>query len=279
MKSVITFIIPVRHPENARDWQSVKTKLAETVHSISMQTSGAWNAVIVANRGSDLPDLPSRFDVKWVDFPPNPLSERDRSDREKLYDAFRIDKGRRILAGMLHADKTGYIMLMDDDDFVSNRITEFVVQNFGGNGWYIKNGYVWAERGNLLYLHDNFSKFCGSSHIIRSDLYRLPPMFESPSDDYIRRMLGSHMFIHEHLDSIGANLAPLPFVGAIYRVGQSNSVSKTRGIIREFLVKKKLLKRPWEFCQRILRLRLLSASVREEFMGYVNRPRGREPGT
>jgi hypothetical protein len=46
--------------------------------------------IIVANEGADLPE---RFDVERVTFPPNDLHEIDKANIEDVYDAFRADKG------------------------------------------------------------------------------------------------------------------------------------------------------------------------------------------
>ena len=76
MKKALTFVIPVRHQDNARDWGKLKSNLTATVKSIASQESTDWKAIIVANRGADLPALPAGFDVKWVDFASNPLHEQ-----------------------------------------------------------------------------------------------------------------------------------------------------------------------------------------------------------
>ena len=79
MKNVLTFVIPVRHPNNARNWHQVKQQLSETVLSISRQLDEGWKAVIVANQGADLPSVPEGFEVKRVDFEPNQfISARER---------------------------------------------------------------------------------------------------------------------------------------------------------------------------------------------------------
>ena len=126
MKNVLTFVIPVRHPKNARNWARVKRNLSETVLSISRQQSAGWKAVIVANHGAELPDIPTGFEVKRVDFSPNQfICRKKKAEKEAFYDAIRIDKGRRILAGMLHAGEMGHVMIVDDDDFVSSTLVNF----------------------------------------------------------------------------------------------------------------------------------------------------------
>ena len=265
MKNILTFIIPVRHQDNAHDWHLLKDRLAQTIGSISSQDTEGWKAVIVANHGADLPELPKHFDVKRVDFPPNQLHSQGNADKELFRDAFRIDKGRRVLAGMLHAGEMGHVMIVDDDDFVSRHLTSFVRAHSKENGWYLKNGLVWGEGGNLLYRHNDFSHLCGTSHIVRSDLYRLPATIEAADETYIRRMLGSHIFIQKYLDGVGTPLAPLPFIGAVYRTGHVGAHSRSKGIVSEYLLRKSLLRRPWLFFLRLPRFQRMTPKVQSEF--------------
>jgi hypothetical protein len=264
MTNILTFIIPVRHPDNARNWELSKKLLADTVRSISRQDHDGWRGIIVANHGADLPPLPKGFHVKRVDFPPNLLHEQGTVDKETFYEAFREDKGRRVLAGMLDAGEMGHVMIVDDDDFVSSRMTSFVARNREKNGWYIHDGYV-TGGDKWLYLYSGFSSLCGSSHIIRSDLYNLPKSFDAASGSYIRRMLGSHIFIHEHLEALGHKLDPLPFPGAVYRIGHAGAHSRSQDACRHFFLKRSLLKQPFELCQRLSRLRLITKPIRGEF--------------
>jgi hypothetical protein len=105
-----------------------------TIRSIAAQDDKRWHAVIVANHGADLPELPEGFDVCRVDFPPNQIHQQGDASKEDFYNAFRIDKGRRVLAGMLHARDCGHFMIVDDDDFVSRRLTGLAASEPGANG-------------------------------------------------------------------------------------------------------------------------------------------------
>jgi hypothetical protein len=262
---MLTFIVPVRHPRNSKDWAQARHNLRQTVHSISMQKRGNWCAVVVANHEADLPALPPGINVTRVDYPPNTLYERGTADKESFYNAVRIDKGRRVLAGMLHAGSTDYFMVVDDDDFVSDRLAGFVSDNNGANGWYLREGYVWEDGGRLLFLHPQFSRLCGTSHIIRADLYGLPARADDATDTYIKRMLGSHILIHDYLDNAGTPLAPLPFAGAVYRIGHSGAHSQSSGFFGTVFLKKKVLKDPRALVGRVLGVRLLTSQVRDEF--------------
>jgi hypothetical protein len=266
-ETILTFVIPIRHPQNSKDWPALKQRLADTIRSIAGQDDTRWRGVIVANKGSDLPALPSKFELKQVDFPPNPMVEQKGNDLETFRDSFRLDKGRRVLAGILGADRTGYLMIVDDDDFVSCRLTSFVAAHRGESGWYVRDGYVWRDGGKLIYKYADFSRFCGTSHIIRAGLYELPVSVEAADPDYLRKIFGSHIFIREYLEERGERLEPLPFAGAIYRIGHAGAHSKSPGLIKQFFFKRELLRNPLELVGRFARLRLLGANVRGQFWG------------
>jgi hypothetical protein len=264
---VLTFIIPLRHPENSPDWPALKRRLAQTIRSIAGQDDDRWRAIIVANEGSDLPALPSNFELKQVRFPPNPMFEQGDNDREAFLSSCRLDKGRRVLAGVLQGDRSGYSMVVDDDDFVSCRLTSFAASRPDGNGWYMQKGYVWGDGGKLIYEHADFWKFCGTSHIIRTELYELPASIDDAEPDYIRKIFGSHVFVRGYLEARVRPLEPLPFVGAIYRIGHVGAHSKSPGLARQVFFRREVLKNPLKLAQRFSRLRLLDATVRQQFWG------------
>jgi hypothetical protein len=238
------------------------------MRSIAGQDDARWRAIIVANGGSDLPPLPDKFELKQVDFPPNPMFEQGDNEREAFLDSCRLDKGRRVLAGILEAAGNSYVMVVDDDDFVSSRLTSFVAGHFGENGWYVRDGYIWGDGGKLVYAYADFSLFCGTSHIVRSSLYALPARLAAVDPHYIRRIFGSHVFIREYLQEHGKPLRPLPFVGAVYRVGHAGAHSKSVGLIRQVFFRRDVLKNPLKVAGRFTRLRLLDATVRRQFWGY-----------
>ncbi len=266
--SVLTFIIPLRHPQNSGDWPALKRRLAETIRSIAGQDDARWRAIVVANTGSDLPPMPGNFELKHVDFAPNPMVERGDNDLEAFRDCVRFDKGRRVLAGLLQADRTGYVMVVDDDDFVSCRLTGFVAGHGGKSGWYVRDGYVWGDGGKLIYKYADFSKFCGTSHIIRTDLFELPASVEAADADYVRKIFGSHIFVREYLEKRGKPLEPLPFAGAVYRIGHAGAHSQSTGLVRQFFFKRELVRNPWKILGRFSRLRLLGTDLRRQFWGF-----------
>ena len=263
---MLTFIVPVRHPQNARDWNRVKRVLEQTTTSIAGQSSKEWRGVVVANRGSDLPTLPPQFSVAWVDFSPNPLHDLgpDIAINQDKYEAFRYDKGHRVMAGLLHAPDSNHYMVVDDDDFVSSRLADFVARHPDENGWYIGKGYWWTEGSKWTFLAPKLHKLCGSTHVMHRDLMKIPSSGEGAPLQHIR-WLGQHGKITEDCVAAGKPLRPLPFAGAVYRVGHVNAHSLSRSIWRTFIIRKDLLRRPHVFIRNSLRLRRLTSSVVGEF--------------
>ncbi|HEY3849660.1 MAG TPA: hypothetical protein VGL87_01720 [Steroidobacteraceae bacterium] len=264
---LLTFVIPLRHPQNSPDWGALKRRLEQTIRSIAAQDDPRWRAIIVANAGADLPELPQRFLWKPVDFPPNPLFEQGDNDLEAFRDACRLDKGRRVLAGVLAAGTAGYVMVVDDDDLVSRRLTGFVAEHRGKSGWYVEKGYLWGDGGKLLYQYADFSTFCGTSHIVRADLYDVSPGRPPPGSALVRTLFGSHIFIREYLAARGRPLEPLPFLGAVYRIGHAGAHSKSPGLLRQVFFRREMLRHPLRSVQRLSGLRLLGPSIRRQFWG------------
>ncbi len=262
---LITFIIPVRHPENASDWSELTRKLSQTVRSIANQTHPDWRVIIVANAGAELPDLPEKFSVIRVTFPPNKLYDLETAPIESVWDAVRLDKGQRILAGMLSARDSRYFMVVDDDDLVSSRLVAHVSGHPDSNGWIIRKGYLWNDGGTCLMGVNNFNDRCGTSLIIRSDLYDFPDSQETADIDWIKTMLGSHRKIDKILSERGHPLETLPFRGSIYRVASSGSHSRTPGILRQIIYPRSNFMYPHRILLSLARLRRLNASMTSEF--------------
>lgn len=265
---MLTFVIPVRHQATASNWPAIRTRMAVTLRSLRAQTSGAWNAVIVANHGADLPSDLTNCDVVRVDVPPNTLDAS--AGQEALWDAIRRDKGKRLLAGLLHARAVGMLrghaMVVDYDDVVSRRLAGFVAGHPGANGWYVNAGYMFSGRRLLFSYPDAFFELCGTSHIVRADLLNLPTEDEAASTAYIARTLGSHKFIKRDLEMQGTPLAPLPFPGAIYRMGHSDTASGSSSMVR-YSLRKESLRKPVSLARQLAKFRYIGPRLASEFFG------------
>jgi hypothetical protein len=265
--TLLTFIIPVRHQDNAKDWPLLKSNLRQTMASIANQTHADWRGIVVANEGADLPEMPEGFSALRVDFPPNNMHELQKGPLEDVLDAFRFDKGRRVLSGMLSAPDARFFMIVDDDDFVSCDIAGHVAAHPEANGWFVDQGFLWGDGGDWVFATDDFHLMCGTSLIIRADLYGLPASLEAADVDWMKDMLGSHQRIKPALAERGTPLAPLPFAGAVYRIGHAGAHSQSRGLWRKTVLNKKTLKQPRLFFENIRRLHKLRPDLRQRFFG------------
>jgi len=80
-------------------------------------------------------------------------------------------------------------------------------------------------------------------------------------------MLGSHRFIAARLDAAGTPLSPLPFRGAVYRVGHAGAHSGSRNILSQFVLNLRALRRPWESLLNLTRVGIMTQALRDEFFG------------
>ncbi|WP_413732414.1 hypothetical protein [Sodalis sp. RH20] len=241
--------------------------LSQTIRSISNQNHPDWRGIIVANDGANLPQLPDKFEVVRVSFPPNVMHEKAGGDKNDFLDAFRVDKGRRVLKGMLHARDSRFFMIVDDDDFVSSHIVDHVAKHQDSNGWTIDKGYVWDDGGKFLYEHNDFNHLCGTSLIIRSDHYGLPESYDAASIEWIKTMLGSHIRIREILKDRQTPLSSLPFRGAVYRVAHAGSHSMTPSLLHKYFLNRSVLFHPFSLLKNILKLRFISETAKRDFFG------------
>lgn len=234
--NLITFIIPVRHFLNAKDWGQIEKNLSSTALSLENQTSDNWRCVIVANKGSSIPNFSDKFSIVWVDFEPNPFFDKDSHSIEKVHDFVRLDKGKRVLAGMKSQLESKYYMIVDDDDFVNKDLVSFVEANPGQNGWFINKGYVWKENSNFVYKCFFFDQLCGTSLIVKNELYEPASLDFDKDQNDIKQRLGSHVMLKQLLAESGQNLLPLPFFGATYRIGNINAHSRSTNIFSTFIL-------------------------------------------
>jgi hypothetical protein len=273
-RRVFIFIIPLLHPQNATSWDHVLDLLERTLKSVSNQTASEFKVILVYNEGSRLRSYHPGVIYHPINLPPNPLYELG-SSTEQGRNSFRLDKGKKCLAGLYRArefsnpQSPAYVMFVDADDCVSSRMVEFASHSSQSNGWFVDQGYLYKEGGHLMYhLQTNFSRLCGTCHVIRYDLFDLPLQMEAVSQEYILRGLGSHIFIREMLAEKGTPLDPLPFAGAVYVFGHGDNHSQTPGYRSLILGRSRKSKGFSKTLRMLSHFRLQTNSLRREFGLY-----------
>ncbi|AXG12820.1 glycosyltransferase family 2 protein [Intrasporangium calvum] len=261
---MLALVTSLRHPWNSRSYGQVEAIFAQSARSWVRQQSDAFGVVVVGNQAPRV-QLPERVRFVEVDFPP-PSSHRGPQTGTA---AVLKDKGSKLAVGLLaarqqHPDLT-HVMFVDADDFVSRRLAGFVADRSGEAGWTVTHGWRYhAGRRAVRPVRGDFHLHCGSSHIVRHDLYpRVDlPLTASQDELYsafgerLERWFGSHLHIHDDLP-----LVPLPFPGALYRVGTGEAHSGasmgglgrpvSRAVAEEFGVERTGVA-PWSFARAVL---------------------------
>jgi hypothetical protein len=260
---MLVFVVPVRHPGSVARWVDVQQRLDQTLASIARQQGDDWRIVVVGNSGTMLPALGRRTSVRWVDLP-LPVLPDPAVDQEGLWEAIRHDKGRRVLAGLHDVDDRDYTMVVDYDDWVSRRLAGYVADHHAGSGWVLSTGFVYAG-GHLLVGLSRFNDICGTSLILRRDRLDIVAGPERNGDAVVRRQLGSHRFMRRDLEERGDPLAVLPFPGAVYRVGVSDAVTGSKGLLRYVGTRGMLARHPWRVLRNACGVRPATRRMRDEF--------------
>lgn len=204
--------------------------MALTFRSIAAQDHPDWHCVIAADETADLPDPPAhaigKFHVVRTSLPPAVIPKKDRRNRTPFYHAIRADKAARLRAAFLTARPTGHVMVTDFDDLVSRRLAGLAAASPDASGWYFDTGMLWAGGGWVMDYPQKFFRYCGTSHILHRR--HLVPIFDGQpeADDLALHFLGSHVIARDRLARTDDPLAPLPFCGAVYRVGHSGATSR-----------------------------------------------------
>lgn len=268
MDGSLTFVIPVRHHQSvgAGEWPSFMGRLRGTAESVCAQVSGRWTCVVVANANTPLPTFPDPVQVVRIEQPYLPLPDKRQVGQSAWDAAARADKGRRVALGLVQIQPRGHVMVVDFDDMVSNRLAGFVAQNADAAGWFVDSGYVYDGSALLYKVKSGFNAMCGTSLIVRSSLLNVPASADAIDESWASLWLGSHMRLREDLAANGTFLIPLPFPGAVYRVGyrgQSSGHPTVRGL---YFRKRLLATRPIEYLSRLGNLRPQRV-LQEEFFG------------
>ena len=100
----------------------------------------------------------------------------------------------------------------------------------------MEKGLVYSNLTKLIEERDIFWSYCGTSHILRAGLFKVPNSLSSKSTqkelidtfgiDYLTLILGDHNKYRTYSESEGATLEPLPFIGAIWRADTGENSSR-----------------------------------------------------
>jgi hypothetical protein len=259
---MIVFVVPLMSPKVANSWQRVSQLFERSIQSICNQTSSNFKVVVVCNQKPKTNFHHAHLIYLEVDFLPSGTDVIAKT----------MDRGRRVLYGLQWSQQLepSHVMFVDADDCISNRIAAFVEAHRHCEGWVMKQGYMYKEGSHWIYnvpsKRKPFNLMCGTSNIIRTDLYELAPD-RLMDDDFVLNYYGRHMYIAEHLKQKGAMLEAFPFNGAVYVVENGENYFCTR--FDRYLPKKTISR-----FKALHNYRLITPTIRNEFNLYQILDRG-----
>ncbi|WP_111641477.1 hypothetical protein [Marinimicrobium alkaliphilum] len=261
MSMMITFIVPLIHPESARNWSDVLERLQETLSSIDNACRGhkGVGAVVVANKEAELDsvEFPSTVSVARVSLGPPARSvfkgDTDEADRIKMLSR---DKGHKVATGVVWALDRGseYVMNVDADDLVSRHIIDHVKANRGKNGWYVDKGWMLPHRSKVALLLTDFYNWCGTFAVVKTSLFDINKKVEDIPDKKIREIYGHHRFLLKVMREKGVPLEPFGFPVAAYIVDHGGGTYGRKSLFRDALSIKMFFRWPRKYLARMMML-------------------------
>jgi hypothetical protein len=213
---MIAFIVPVKSKQVSLDWSKFCQLFERTLKSICNQTDKNFKVVVVCHEIPEIQFTHKNIHFIKADFEPHTLN---KSNPEGFLLKRRLDKGNKLKLGVAFAQqefKPDYVMTVDSDDFISNRIAAYVNNNSEDvPGWYIKNGYLHFNWKKFLVLTRKFNDLCGSSIIVKPEL--LVYFFDKRKID---------IYFDHRLKVLGSDymLSKLPFNGGIYHIANGENL-------------------------------------------------------
>lgn len=223
---MLQFVIPLRSAQTTTDWEGIQELLQSTLHSVDNQISRSFRCIVIGHEKPGEIDLPESCSFVEAPFD-SPAISRNELGSEKALFEMRSDKGRKLILGlsMVRDIPGSFVMFLDADDLVSNRLASLIDDNPQENGWFFEFGYRWnRQTPRLLFPRKNFYHECGSSYILKAALAPFPeePDWSKDLDDYFIRRYEVHAYVRENMEKLGFPLAQLPFHGAIYTFNGQN---------------------------------------------------------
>lgn len=248
---MLVFIVPLRSPKTARNWQQVSRMAIRTLRSACAQDCDDFRVVLVCNeKPAGMFDHP-RLLVIEEDFPlPGPEAE----------DKMR-DKWSKVQRGLIEVrgEAPAHFMCVDADDCVHRGLARHCRRHPESAGFYFETGYLHDAGSRWLFRWPDFNIYCGTSSIVWCGAEDLPATMDDPESCCPMLEYG-HVGIVRGMEQRGRPLHPLPFVGAIYNTdtGENHTdISVTRWKSRRVQL------------ARLLRGRLVTRQKRADFGLYV----------
>lgn len=207
---MLAFITSLRSKTVANDWKRVCALFERTACSVFNQTTPHFRLIVTCH---ERPILTKPFDERLefieVDFPPP-----DRREHILLSN----DKVKKLIVALNKARDCGasFVMPLDADDMVSNRLVAFVLARPRADGWYVRHGWRYYEGQKWIERLGRFNQVCGSCNILSRRWFNFSkePELERDADENL--ISEGHDRAVLNFRERGVALRPVPFRAIIY---------------------------------------------------------------
>ena len=227
-RAMVTFGIPLKATSDPVEWSALCRLLSDTVRSVYNQTDQSFRIIIACDRRPTL-DFATDNRLEFLQIALPRPKDHDEGDNDA--GAKRWEIASRFLRG-----GPGYLMFLDADDLVSNRLVEFVRKTGHESGYVFEQGYgMDAASRKVLPIPQPgvtdaaFHQMCGSSIIMRL----APGDLSSRNGEkprYNRLMRAGHTSVARVAEEEGRPMLVVPFRPAIYVVGTEVAQSDVRSV-------------------------------------------------
>tara|TARA_R110002153_G_scaffold81289_2_gene206131 strand:- start:106 stop:906 length:801 start_codon:yes stop_codon:yes gene_type:complete len=259
---MVTFIISIKHYTNSHSYENTWRLLENTLDSINNQSDSDYNIIVVSNK--TLRDYPgvNFIELDW-DAPTTNDDWQMHKDLESRAECsqmknIRLDRGTKHVMALREArqmtNDDHFVMFVDGDDFIHKDVALFANNNLHADMIRVYDG-IKLGIDNTCELIDRFNHLCGTCNIIKINAIADPINFgiiqndtqeevlESVDDYYLKKILGSHMFMYshfvEHHKLIGMDI---PFPAAVYNCSHNEQHSGQTNIIHRLKLTSKQVK-------------------------------------
>jgi hypothetical protein len=203
------FAIPLKSKMVSQDWPTVGRVLSRTLRSLLNQSNSNCRIFVACHEVPEIPELKeSRVEVLQAKF-----------DVPLYHAEFMIDKHRKreLVAARWRQLGGGYMMTVDADDLVSNRLVEYVMSQPPRRGFLVTKGYDLNEASRKINFAPRFYRICGTNCVIRWHPNELPDEPFQRQDVLFRESIrhgnvGTAGFFAQR----GEPFVPLPFPAVVY---------------------------------------------------------------
>jgi len=226
-----SFAIPLKSKMVSNDWGTVLRMLSRTLRSILNQTNPNFKVFVGCHELPDVQELRDpRIEVLQAKFDP-PLYRAE----------FMVDKHRKreLIAARWRDFGGGYMMSVDADDLVSNRVVEYVMTQSERRGFLVTKGYDFNESTKKINRAPRFYRICGTNCVINWHRDELPA--QPFQREYV---LFRESINHGNVGTVGffarrgEAFAPIPFPAVMYvrsHGDNATDVLHTEGWRRRFI--------------------------------------------